>query len=59
MLGFLLQENNLSALDLLDEIKGSLQQEWGQELAGRLVAAMESLDFSRARQLLEARVLLD
>ena len=59
MLGFLLQENNLSALDLLDEIKGSLQQEWGQELAGRLVAAMESLDFSRARQLLEARVLLN
>ena len=58
MLGFLLQENNLSALDVLDEIKGSLQQEWGQETAERLVAAMESLDFSQARQLLEARAFL-
>ena len=54
MLGFLLQESNLSALDLFDEIKGGLLQNWGSDTVDKLAAAMEALDFSQALQLLEA-----
>ena len=54
MLGFLLQESNLSALDLFDEIKGGLVQNWGSDKVDKLATAMEALNFSQALQLLEA-----
>lgn len=53
MLAFLLQESNLSALDLFDEIKGGLVQNWGSGQVDKLAAAMEALNFSQALQLLE------
>ena len=53
MLGFLLQESNLSALDLFDEIKGGLVQNWGSDKVDKLATAMEALNFSQALQLLE------